>query len=129
MTDPSSSPILISERDNDILTRILANSDSKLAAALEEELLRADVVPDGEVPADVVTMHSKVTFEDQDNGTRTTVTLVYPREANVDELRISILTPVGSALIGLGVGGTIDWPLPNGRMRRLKVIQVEQPAD
>ncbi len=72
-------------------------------------------------------MGSTVTFIDLDSNQENTVSLVYPEEANVAEMKISVLSPVGSALIGLRVGGAIDWPVPQGKVRRLKVTGVQPP--
>jgi len=120
MPNPS---LTVSEGDYGRLMALIEDSDTPAAAALEQELARAEIVAD-DTPAGAVAMHSRVTFSDLDSGAETTVTLVYPREADVDALRISVLSPVGSALIGLPVGGVIDWPLPGGRVRRLRVVAV-----
>jgi regulator of nucleoside diphosphate kinase len=69
-------------------------------------------------------MNSRVVFEDEQTGERREVTLVYPREADIDAGKISILVPVGSALLGLRVGQSIDWTLPGGQKRRYRVIAV-----
>jgi len=93
-------------------------------AKLEGELARAVVVPRGEIPRDVVTMNSRVVFENETTGDRREVTLVYPREADIDAGKISILVPVGTALLGLRVGQSIDWELPSGDKHRYRVIDV-----
>ena len=77
-----------------------------------------------EMPADVVTMHSLVRFVDEDNGEEQTVTLVYPFEADAALGRVSVLAPIGTALLGLRVGQRIDWQVPSGGTRRLRVVQV-----
>ena len=94
------------------------------AVALNEELARAEVVPPDKVPAGVVTMHSTVECEDEMTHDRHTLTLVYPNDANVDNGRISVLAPVGSALLGLSAGQSIDWSAPDGRALRLRVTAV-----
>jgi regulator of nucleoside diphosphate kinase len=93
-------------------------------AKLEGELARAVVVPRGEIPRDVVTMNSRVVFENETTGDRREVTLVYPREADIDAGKISILVPVGTALLGLRVGQSIDWELPSGEKHRYRVMDV-----
>lgn len=123
------SKLVICEYDYDRLLPLVENSKSPMAEALDIELSRAEVVPNSNIPADAVTMSSVVAFIDLDSGEKTTVSLVYPGEANVNEMKISILSPVGSALIGLRIGGTIDWPLPGNKVRRLEVIAVEQPEE
>ena len=70
---------------------------------------RADVLLAAEVPDDVVTMYSRVRYLDETTGERRSVTLVYPDETDVERGRISVLAPVGSALLGLSTGQTIDW--------------------
>lgn len=123
-----SSTIIVAESDYQRLSALIDAAQSTAAEALDGELSRAEIVADPLLPPDTVAMGSTVTFRDRDSGEETTVTLVYPREADVDRMRISVLSPVGSALIGLGIGGAIDWPLPGGRQRRLEVIAV-QPAE
>ncbi len=73
----------------------------------------------------LVAMESEVTFRDDISGQERTVTLVYPEAANVDAGKISILTPIGAALIGLSVGQTIEFQTPAGGWRALTVLQVK----
>jgi regulator of nucleoside diphosphate kinase len=96
---------------------------------LQEELDRADIVPSPDVPADVVTMHARVLYLDETTGERRYVTLVYPEEMDVGRGRISVLSPVGAALLGLSIGDAIDWEFPHGVRRRLRVEEVVRPAD
>ena len=100
-------------------------------AALQAELDRAeDVVGHDEVPAGVVTMNSSVHCREQGSGKDYHLTLVYPKHANADEGKISIMAPVGSALLGLQVGQHIDWPAPGGKTLKLELLSVEgQPKD
>ena len=77
----------------------------------------AVVVEPTKIPPDVVTMNSRVRFEDLDTG-------VYPKDADVNEGRVSVLAPVGSALLGLSVGQSIQWPLPGEKNRHLRVVSV-----
>ncbi|MCC7548928.1 MAG: nucleoside diphosphate kinase regulator [Burkholderiales bacterium] len=88
---------------------------------LEEELDRATIVPSAAVPATVVTMHSRVRYLDESTGERRDVEIVYPEQADVAAGKISVLAPVGTALLGLSVGQPIDWRFPDGRTRRLRV--------
>ncbi|WP_300630823.1 nucleoside diphosphate kinase regulator [Pseudomonas sp.] len=98
--------------------------------ALQTELDRADVVGHDEVPATVVTMNSSVHCREQGSGKDYHLTLVYPKDANADEGKISILAPMGSALLGLQVGQHIDWPAPGGKTLKLELLSVEgQPTD
>ena len=117
--------IYVTEQDMERLEDLLETSKkSEYARSLEAELVNAVVVPSEEMPPDVVTMNSCVCFEDLTTGNRETITLVYPGQANMASGRVSVLAPVGSALIGLSVGQTIEWPMPNGRQRRLRIVEV-----
>jgi regulator of nucleoside diphosphate kinase len=90
---------------------------------LEAELERADVVLAVDVPVDVVTMNSEVAVRDMDSNEEMTFAVVYPSDADVDRRRISILAPIGTAVLGSRVGDMIDWRVP-GRSRRLKIERV-----
>ena len=101
---------------------------SQLAAdLLLQELDRAETVDRSAIPADVVTMHSRVQFVDERSGEKHEVELVYPGEADSGLKRISVLTPIGAGLIGMRTGATIEWPDRAGTVRRLRVEQVRQP--
>jgi regulator of nucleoside diphosphate kinase len=98
--------------------------DPRTLELLEGELQRAKIVESTEIPSDRVTMNSVVSFEDLDTGERSEVTLVYPSATSGTEGRVSILAPIGGALLGLSVGDSIEWPVPAGRSRRLRVTAV-----
>jgi len=91
---------------------------------LERELDRAAVVSSAAVPPDVVTMNSRVRYMDENDGVQRTVSLVYPPYANAAEGKISVLAPVGTALLGLSEGQSIEWDFPDGSRRRLKLEEV-----
>ncbi|WP_327753684.1 nucleoside diphosphate kinase regulator [Sphingobium sp. SJ10-10] len=113
----------------DILTNLALNASGPAAQAGElllEEIARASTFTADRIPADVVTMHSMVEFEDAASGTSRTVQLVYPAEADISAGRMSILTPVGAGLIGLSESHVIDWPDRNGRQRPLTILKVTQ---
>ncbi len=116
--------LTVKKSDFEKIMSLLNVSRNEIADQLEEEISRAVLVEDGELPEDVVAMNSTVHFTDLDSGKEFTVTLVYPHEAKLEENKISILAPVGAALIGLKVGQRIDWPLPSGRSRNLQVASV-----
>lgn len=97
--------------------------DALGAELLDEELARATIVEDEALPPQTVALDSRVRFSDGSAEVRE-VTLVLPSEAAPDEGRISVLSPIGSALIGLRAGDNIDWPLPGGRIRRVHVVEV-----
>jgi regulator of nucleoside diphosphate kinase len=121
--------VLIGQRDHDRLQTLISKTDPETVGLLFDELDAATIVPDGELPEDVVAMGSVVTFEDTDSGADTTIELVYPRQADAAARRISVLAPVGAALLGLRVGETIEWPLPGGAARHLRVVKVEKAAE
>jgi len=98
--------------------------DRTAVEALEAELHRAEVVPREALPPSVVRVGSQVVYVDDGTGERRAVTLVLPPDADAARGRVSVLAPIGAALIGLSVGDAIDWPLPNGRSRRLRVCAV-----
>ena len=107
-----------------IVERALEGSRAAAAEQLELELDRARVVPQGQIPHDIVTMRSRILFEDLETGRRREATLVYPEEASMDQSKVSILAPVGLAVLGLKVGDTIQWPLPHARLARLRILEV-----
>jgi len=90
------------------------------------EISRAHLHPAEKIGSDVVTMGATVTFTDEASGRSRTVRLVYPAEADIEAGRISILTPIGAALIGLSEGQSIVWPDRNGRERTLTIQQVRR---
>lgn len=91
--------------------------------ALERELNRAEIVAPGDVPADVITMNSRAELLDLETAERMEFTLVYPADADIDEGKISVLAPLGAAMIGYRVGDEFRWSVPYGE-RRLRVIAV-----
>ncbi len=91
---------------------------------LERELDRAIVVSSAAVPADVATMNSRVRYTDQNDGVQRTVSLVFPLYADAAEGKVSVLAPVGTALLGLSAGQSIEWDFPDGSRRRLKLEEV-----
>jgi len=90
---------------------------------LESELNRAQVVPRTEVPPDVVTMNSEIAVRDVDSNEEMTFVVVFPSDANVNRQKISILAPIGTAVLGYRAGDTIEWNVP-GRTRRLRIERV-----
>ncbi|MXQ10535.1 nucleoside diphosphate kinase regulator [Microvirga makkahensis] len=111
-----------------VLANAAAHTMPDVAAELADELDRAHVLAAGRHPADTVCMGCEVDFRDDVTGRVQTVTLVYPNEADISKGRISVLTPIGTALIGLPVGKSIDWTTRTGDTKRLTVLQVREPA-
>jgi regulator of nucleoside diphosphate kinase len=103
----------------------LEGRDGSTAARLAEELDRAIILEDARVPSDVAAIGSRVRFADESTGSTRDVVLVYPSDADASAGRISVLAPVGAALIGLRAGDRIEWPLPGGRTARIRIAAVE----
>lgn len=123
-TQPS---IIVSETDLERLDRLLeAAARDKVAgvAELEKELERADVVASRDVPPTVVTMNSTVRFREVASSEAFELTLVYPKDVAQDGSTVSILAPVGSALLGLAEGHEIEWPKPGGGTLRVRIEEV-----
>ena len=98
-----------------------------LADRLIEEIERADLRASSDMPADVVTLGSEVTFRQAERTQ--TVQIVAPEDADIEHRRISVLSPVGAALLGLTVGQQISWDMPDKRAAVLEVIAVRQPSE
>ncbi|GAB3789108.1 nucleoside diphosphate kinase regulator [Dyella agri] len=111
------------ERIEALLDR-LPPTQAAAIAGLREELDRATVLEPSEMPRNVVTMNSTVSFTGEEGGAPQQLTLVYPNAAGKPGT-VSILAPVGSALLGLAKGKHIDWPTPDGRTRRLTVLSID----
>lgn len=90
---------------------------------LEQELDRAQVVLSTKIPCDVVTMNSKVLLRNVDSGEEMTYSLVFPVDADLTEGKISVLAPVGTAILGYRVGDVVDWKIPDGVIK-LKVEKI-----
>jgi regulator of nucleoside diphosphate kinase len=115
--------IIVTNVDLQHLIPVLEQNDTPASEALDAELRRAQVVEWAAVPPDVVTMNTEVVYEDVDTGIRRTVRVVYPRDADSAKGHVSVLAPIGSALLGLRVGQSIEWALPKGR-RRVRVVEI-----
>lgn len=123
--------IIVGEQEESRLTTLatsamLIGRSEYAARALLAEMERATVVPDSNVPETVVRMNSRVAFE-IDGGERREAQLVFPGQANIDEGKISVLTPIGTALIGLSPGQSMLLNGADGRPHKLRVISVEAP--
>jgi len=94
---------------------------------LMDDLDRADIVDEKDVPDDVVLMNSQVSVMDLDSNEKMTFKLVFPEEANLDRKKVSILAPVGSAVLGYRTGDIVEWEVPS-RKRRLKIAKVTQKS-
>jgi regulator of nucleoside diphosphate kinase len=123
-TEPVS--LVVRHLDYQRLVPLIRASELDLADALDAELSRAEIVADQDLPSDAVAMHSTVTFRDLATQADTTVTLVFPAEADVADKKISVLSPIGTALLGLRAGGRIHWPMPNGKLKHIEILTVRQ---
>lgn len=123
-------PIVIAGEDAERLDRLAKsalNHNPEVADELLIELSRAELRPLQALPPDVVRMNSVVEFV-TDTGSRLVMRLVYPEQADISAGRISVLTPIGAALIGLSVGQTMTWTDRNGRGRSLRIAAVSPGA-
>lgn len=93
-------------------------------AELEAELARAEVVEPRDVPPNVVSMNSTVKFQVESSSEVFSLTLVYPKDMDSSGSKISILAPVGSALLGLSQGDQIEWPKPGGGTLRVRIEEI-----
>jgi regulator of nucleoside diphosphate kinase len=109
-------------------TKDLIGREESVAQVLLAEVDRAYVVRDSDVPPNVVRMYSLVEFE-TDGRERRRVELVYPGEADINQGRISILTPIGAALIGLSCGQAMTVQGPDGATHKLRVVSVAPPRE
>lgn len=122
--------IVITETDHVRLQRLIESSrrfrprDAEHLDALEEELRRASIAAPEEVPHDVVTMNSRVRVKDLNSGHEFVYQIVFPRDADVARNRISVLAPIGTALLGYGAGTTVESRVPSGT-RRFQIVEVE----
>ncbi|HEX6178392.1 MAG TPA: nucleoside diphosphate kinase regulator [Thermoanaerobaculia bacterium] len=114
----SKDSLVISSFDKERLMRLLRSGDD-LALEIERGL---ELQP-REIPPDVVTMNSTVRVTDVDAGSTHVYTIVFPADADYEKGRISILAPLGTALLGFRVGDTVDWNVPRG-VRRLHIDEI-----
>ena len=124
---PRRPSIVIGNQDHEKLLALgLAGAGSEAGDDLLDEVERARVVPQAKVPADAVAMGSRVTYTA--GGTTRAVKLVYPADADISAGLVSVLTPIGTALIGLRAGQTIGWEDRNGHPQVLEIVSVEAPV-
>jgi regulator of nucleoside diphosphate kinase len=132
MKTPHQQPIYITPTDRSALFRLLAtrqppHHDVTSLVNLKSELDRAVVVPEEDLPPSVVTIGSRVLIRDVDTGIAGEYTLVFPGSADIRQGMISILAPVGTALLGQQVGDVVDWAVPAGR-KRFRIEEVFSDA-
>ncbi|HKT25778.1 MAG TPA: nucleoside diphosphate kinase regulator [Terriglobales bacterium] len=121
--------IFVTEEDMQRLTDLvesaerISSRDLQHLRMLKEELKQAEIVNSDEIPSDVVTMNSRVRLKDLDSGRESVYALVFPRDADVAQGRISVLAPIGTAIIGYRAGDVIVWSVPKGE-RRFKLEEI-----
>lgn len=123
-------PIVMSAEDSVRLEQLADSPGLRTmsgVAQLQAEIARASILPAKEMPRDVVTMNASVQCVDERTGIERRLTLVYPGAADIAHGRVSVLSPVGLALLGLRVGQSIDWRAP-GQTLRLTVTDVHPDA-
>jgi regulator of nucleoside diphosphate kinase len=127
----NTTPIYITREDNSklrlLVTTALYSHANAALAQLRKELDRASIIDSTGIPPGVVTMDSCVEFEDLATGEVEEYTITFPDRANVEHKRLSILAPIGTALIGCREGNIVSWSTPGG-VRRLKIRRVTPPA-
>lgn len=124
--------ITVTSDDHQMLSRIAAgatNTLPELAAELVHELDRARILPEGRSSPDHVRIGSEVVFRDESTGKDSVVTLVWPQDADIAAGRVSVMTPIGVALIGMAAEKSIDWTTRSGEVRRLTVLEVREPEE
>lgn len=112
----------------EILLDALPPAEAANHEGLMAELGRAEIVAPQDIPVGVVTMNATVRFEIEAPREQLCLKLVYPRDLAGTADAISILTPIGSALLGLSVGEAIDWPRPDGQLARVRILEVTHTA-
>lgn len=121
--------IFITEPDYDRLSALIEKTresngiDREYLNKLEAELDRAEIVDPKDIPGNVITMRSTVRLKDLVTGEENTYSLVFPTEADSTQGKISVLAPIGTAILGYRRGDTIEWTVPSG-LRRLKVDEI-----
>lgn len=129
----SGKPIQITQFDLERLQKLLLDAratdyrKSEYLEKLQAEISRAVVVQPKDIPSDVVTMNSTVSIEDLDTKEEEVYTLVFPEDADVPQGKVSILAPIGTAMLGYEVGDTFEWDVPAGKRRLLIKKILYQP--
>lgn len=123
----SNNNIYLSKEDHSVLNHLLQGLSAKIDTVfrLRAELSRAIVLDADEVPDEAIGLNSRVEIEDLESGEREAYTLTLPAQADFDQGRLSVLTPIGAGLLGYEEGDEIEWPTPGG-LRRIRVLQVDR---
>lgn len=126
----NSPELYLSPRDHRLLSQLIAAVGNKhgMIDRLRCELTRAIVLDPAAVPANAVGLNSRVELADLDTGEHESYVLTLPAAADPDQSRLSVLAPVGTALLGYREGDVVEWPTPGG-MRRLKLLRVTREPE
>ncbi len=125
--------IRLSQSDHErlrlLLSRAAAADRGRIAPhPLWAELVRAEILPPDRIPADVVTMHSRIRVQDLDSNEVDEYVLTFPAQADAGQRRLSVLAPIGTAILGFAEGDELAWETPGG-IRRIRILRVQQPRD
>ena len=132
---PATSPVLLLKKDYEVLNNYVKNlqgmqvSEKENYSKLSQELKRALLVEEKDFPKEVVRLDSTVVIKDLTTNRNMTVTIVLPKYANIKQKKVSVLAPVGTALIGFKKGQVVSWNVPSGKkdFEIVEVIQADQP--
>lgn len=133
---PTSSPVVLLKTDYEVLNSYVKNlqgmqvNEKENYRKLSEELKKARLVEEIDFPKDVVRLNSTVIIKDLTTNRKMTLTIVLPQKANIKEKKVSVLAPVGTALIGFKKGQVVSWSVPAGEkdFEIMEVIQSDQPS-
>ncbi len=115
---------VLTELDHVRIDRLLARSRQASGEALHSVLDDADIVPNREVPADVVTMYTQIRVEDPRDGSQRKLAVCYPEDADPAGGFVSVLSPIGTALLGRRIGETVEFSAPGGSLQRLRIVEL-----
>lgn len=126
----STNPVLLLKNDFEILNGFVKNvhgmqvSEKENFRKLYEEIRKAQILKEEDFPADVVRLGSKVLIKDLHTKRDITITIVLPQNADIKQKKVSVLAPLGTALIGFRKGQKVSWEVPSGR-KDFKIVEVD----
>lgn len=121
------SDLVISESDYLKIKKLISTNRSTATMELLSKLTRCEIAKDEDTPTTVVRLFKEVLYQEIATGNTRKVSIVMPWESDVIKMRVSILSPVGIALLGTSIGDTVCWPLLHGKSLLLKVVSVDLP--
>lgn len=132
LTTPAPSPVILLKNDYDILNGYVKNlkgmqvNEKENFGKLYQELKKAQIVTPENFPDDVVRLDSTVVIRDIKTNRDMTITIVLPQKADIKQRKVSVLAPIGTALIGFRKGQTVSWQVPSGK-KDFKIMEVDNP--